>query len=59
MPPFGPLYGQRVFVDTALVAAPDMAFNAGTHTDAIRMRYSDFADLAKPRVGGFTTPGQQ
>jgi Ala-tRNA(Pro) deacylase len=55
MPPFGPLYGQRVFVDTTLVAEPDMVFNAGTHTDAICMHYSDFVDLAKPRVGVFAT----
>ena len=55
MPPFGPLYGQRVFVDSSLVAEPDFVFNAGTHTDAIRMRYSDFADLTKPHVGGFAT----
>jgi Ala-tRNA(Pro) deacylase len=55
MPPFGPLYGQRVFVDTTLVAEPDMVFNASTHTDAIRMHYSDFVELAKPRVGVFAT----
>ena len=55
MPPFGPLYGQRVFVDSSLVAEPDFVFNAGTHTDAIRMRYSDFADLTNPHVGGFAT----
>ncbi|MGH9201029.1 MAG: aminoacyl-tRNA deacylase [Vicinamibacterales bacterium] len=55
MPPFGPLYGQRVFVDTTLVAEPDVVFNAGTHTDAICMHYSDFAELAKPCVGAFAT----
>jgi hypothetical protein len=30
-----------------------MVFNAGTHTDAIRMNYWDFAELAKPVVGNF------
>jgi hypothetical protein len=30
-----------------------MVFNAGTHTDAIRMHYWDFAELAKPSVGNF------
>jgi Ala-tRNA(Pro) deacylase len=53
MPPLGPLYGQRVFVDRTFVAEPDMVFNAGTHTDAIRMHYNDFADIAKPVVGTF------
>ena len=51
MPPFGNLYLQRVFVDQSLVGETEMAFNAGTHTDAIRMHYADFAELAKPVVG--------
>ena len=51
MPPFGNLYLQRVFVDQSLVGETDMAFNAGTHTDAIRMHYADFAELAQPVVG--------
>ncbi len=53
MPPFGPLYGQRVFVDTALAAEPEIVFNAGTHSEAIRMRYADFSAAAKPAVGLF------
>lgn len=53
MPPFGPLYGQRVFVDVALAAEPEIVFNAGSHTEAIRMRYADFAAATKPIVGRF------
>jgi Ala-tRNA(Pro) deacylase len=53
MPPFGAIYGQRVFVERCLVGEPEMVFNAGTHTDAIRMHYGDFAELAKPVVGQF------
>lgn len=53
MTPFGNLYLQRVFVDCHLVGETDMVFNAGTHTDAIRMHYGDFADLAHPVVGAF------
>lgn len=53
MPPFGPLYEQRVFVDTALSGELDIVFNAGTYTDAIRMRYADFADMTKPLVCSF------
>jgi Ala-tRNA(Pro) deacylase len=53
MPPFGNLYLQRVFVDRTLVGEPEMVFNAGTHTDAIRMHYGDFADLVRPVVGAF------
>src|SRR5205823_12723592 len=53
MPPFGAAYGHRVFVDRTLVGEPEMVFNAGTHTEAIRMHYGDFAELAKPVVGVF------
>jgi Ala-tRNA(Pro) deacylase len=53
MPPFGAVYGHRVFVERCLVGEPEMVFNAGTHTDAIRMHYADFAVLAKPVVGNF------
>ena len=53
MPPFGPLYGQPVFVDAALAAEAEIVFNAGTHMDAIRMRYADFAAAVRPTVGRF------
>ena len=53
MPPFGAVWGRRVFVERCLVGEPEMVFNAGTHTDAIRMHYWDFAELAKPCVGTF------
>ena len=53
MPPFGPLYKQPVFVDDALSRDDEIVFNAGTHTDAICMRYADFAALARPTVGRF------
>ena len=56
MPPFGSLYLQRVFVDESLVGELEMVFNAGTHTDALRMHYWDFADLSHPTVGAFARP---
>jgi Ala-tRNA(Pro) deacylase len=40
----------RVFVDATLVGDPNLVFSAGTHTDAIRMHYADFADLIHPVV---------
>jgi Ala-tRNA(Pro) deacylase len=53
MPPFGfgSRFRHRVFVDCSLVGEPEMVFNAGTHTDAIRMHYRDFAHLVQPLVG--------
>lgn len=56
MPPFGPLYGQRVFVDNSLTADPEIVFNAGSHREAIRMRYADFASLVSPTVADIGIP---
>jgi Ala-tRNA(Pro) deacylase len=53
MPPFGTFYGHPVFVDQTLCADLEIVFNAGTHTDAIRMRYADFERLVHPIVGAF------
>jgi Ala-tRNA(Pro) deacylase len=58
MPPFGPIYSQRVFVDVSLVGDPEIVFNAGTHTDAVCMHYNDFAEVVKPTVGTFARPFQ-
>jgi Ala-tRNA(Pro) deacylase len=48
MAPFGPLYGQKVVVDESLTRDREITFHAGTHVDAIRMRYEDFARLVRP-----------
>jgi Ala-tRNA(Pro) deacylase len=53
MPPLGPLYKQRVFVDATLAAEVQIVFNAGTHADAVSMRYQDFATITQPIVGSF------
>ena len=56
MSPFGNLYGVPVAVDRGLGDAKEMAFNAGSHTDTIKLRYEDFARLVKPKVGVFSKP---
>ena len=43
MPPFGNLYDMDVFVAENLAEDEEIAFNAGTHTELMRMAYSDFA----------------
>jgi Ala-tRNA(Pro) deacylase len=53
MPPFGNLYGLRVWVDQALTADEEIVFNAGTHEQVARMHYADFARLVRPTVGSF------
>lgn len=53
MPPFGPLYHQRVFVDEAVTEQEEIVFNAGTHRDAIRMGTRDFIEMTNAIVGRF------
>jgi Ala-tRNA(Pro) deacylase len=53
MPPFGPLYKQRVFVDETLSNEENIVFNGGTHADAIVMRFENFAQIVQPIVGAF------
>ncbi|HXX99400.1 MAG TPA: YbaK/EbsC family protein [Candidatus Limnocylindrales bacterium] len=53
MPPFGALYNLPVFVDESLAKDKEVVFNAGTHHDAVRMRYEDFVRLANPKICSF------
>jgi Ala-tRNA(Pro) deacylase len=50
MPPFGNLYGMDVFVDQILTDDKEIAFNAGSHRELVRMRFADFRDLVKPAI---------
>ena len=50
MPPFGNLYEMRTLVEESLTEDEDIAFNAGSHTELIKMSYSDFAELVEPEV---------
>ena len=50
MPPFGNLYGMPAYVDARLSGHPEIVFNAGTHTDAVRMPYAEFERLAEPQT---------
>ena len=54
MPPFGNLFGMETLVDRSLEADEDIVFQAGTHTESVRMRYEDFKRLVHPRVADFT-----
>ncbi len=53
MPPFGSLYELPVYVDESLAKDEQIVFNAGTHRDAVRLRYEDFVRLAKPKICSF------
>jgi Ala-tRNA(Pro) deacylase len=53
MPPFGILYNVPTYVDQSFKDAEFIVFEAGTHSDAIRMGYADYVKLAAPTVADF------
>lgn len=57
MPPFGNLYGLDLFVEAALREDEEIAFNAGSHTELIRLSYADFERLVNPAVAEFGVQG--
>ncbi len=50
MPPFGNLYGISVFADEKLARDKEIAFNAGSHRELVRLAWEDFERLVQPRV---------
>ena len=48
--PFGNLFDLPVYVDKGLAEEREIVFNAGTHTETIRLKYEDFSRLVGPRV---------
>lgn len=54
MPPFGNLYGMEVFAAESLSEDKEITFNAGSHTELIRLAYKDFEKLVKPKVVKFS-----
>jgi Ala-tRNA(Pro) deacylase len=55
MPPFGNLYEMPVLVERSLTRDKEIAFNAGTHNELIRLSYEDFARLVEPKVIRFAS----
>ncbi len=52
-PPLGSLYGLPVVLDYRLARSEPLVFRAGSHEDALEMRYDDFAQLEHPRLAEF------
>lgn len=50
MPPFGNLWDMTVFVDERLRENEHIAFNAGSHTELVKLPYGDFERLVQPVV---------
>jgi Ala-tRNA(Pro) deacylase len=57
MPPFGNLYDLPVLADDSLTRDKEIAFNAGSHRELVRMAWDDFEKLVKPRMARFATGG--
>ena len=55
MPPFGNLYGMEVYAAGSLSENEEIGFNAGSHTEVIKLAYKDFERLVRPHVVSFTT----
>lgn len=53
MPPFGNLFGLEVWASDGLLDDEHIAFNAGNHSELIRIASSDFQRLVRPRIAHF------
>lgn len=58
-PPLGTLYELPVYVSPHIAGDEEITFNAGSHEEAIRMKYADFARITKPSVIHFSAPDQR
>lgn len=52
-PPFGQLYGVEVFFDKFLENEEEILFNAGSHTDLIKIKTADYLSLVRPKIAEF------
>lgn len=50
MPPFGNLYDMKVYVDESLREDEEIAFNACSHSELIKLKFQDFESLVKPKI---------
>ncbi len=50
IPPFGNLYGMKVYVAASIVEDEDFLFNAGSHTELMKLPFKTYEDLVKPQV---------
>lgn len=53
VPPFGNLYDMPVFADRELMAEGELAFNAGSHTQIMRLPGKAYRELVEPSIGDF------
>jgi Ala-tRNA(Pro) deacylase len=58
MPPFGNIYGMDVYLAESLSEDEEIAFNACSHTELIKMSFIDFERLVKPKRIKFSIPSK-
>jgi len=53
MPPFPGPAALPVYLDRAILEQPEIVFEAGSHTQSVRMRTEEYVAVARPRVLSF------
>lgn len=53
MPPFGSFYNLPVYADASLQEDDEIVFQAGTHTESVKVAWNDFVKLQHPIVAHF------
>jgi len=56
MPPFGNLWGMRVFAADSLAEDERIAFSSGGHRSVISLSFDDFRRLVEPKILHFAKP---
>jgi Ala-tRNA(Pro) deacylase len=56
MPPLGHWQNVPVLMDSAMRVQGAILFQAGTHHDAVRLRFEDWFELVDPLVDSFSEP---
>lgn len=56
VPPFGSCFGMKTIMDEALTGAEEIVFEGTTHSEAIKMKFSDFDQLEHPAVVSIAEP---
>ncbi|MBD3315557.1 MAG: deacylase [Chitinivibrionales bacterium] len=54
MPPFGNLYGLDVYLARSLTEGPEMAFNAGSLKELVKISTANYLRLVEPRTASYT-----
>ena len=58
MPPFGNLYDMPAYADERLSEDEEIAFNAGSHRELIKLPYEDYERLVQPQIVRFAESHQ-